>query len=159
MKFNTSKCVHVSFRKHAVTPCPSPFKMDDTEVTTADRRCHLGITLSPNLSFSDHITKTTSKYCSRVFLLCHLTRCLPAPTINLLYKCYVKPLLEYAVPVWLFAMSSTQSCTLDRLQATAARSYLMRKTRQLLTWTISKNVLNHLCEWESLQWRRQILPL
>ena len=41
----------------------------------------------------------------------------------------------------------------------AARSYLMCKTRQLPTWTTSKNVLNHLCEWESLKWRREILSL
>ena len=79
----------------------------------------------------------------------------------ILYKCYVRPLLEYAVPVWMFSVSArgTMSTTLDKLQATAARAYLNSKLKRRPDWTTSKEDLNVLSSWESLAWRRQILGL
>ena len=77
----------------------------------------------------------------------------------MIYKCYVRPLLEYAVPVWSFAVSHSDSLTLDRLQAVAARSYLLCKTRHPPEWETPKQILNRTCDWSSLKWRRQILSL
>ena len=61
--------------------------------------------------------------------LCYMSSLLPFPTIHLLYKCYVRPLLEYAIPIWMFSLSIPLSNTLDRLQATAARAYLASKLK------------------------------
>ena len=84
---------------------------------------------------------------------------LPFPTIHFLYKCYVRPLLEYAIPIWMFSLSNPLSNTLDRLRATAARAYLASKLKCQPDWMTPKEELNRLSSWESLAWRRQILSL
>ena len=84
---------------------------------------------------------------------------LPYSTVSILYKCYVRPLLEYAIPLWLFSLSSRESAVLDRLQATAARAYIRSKAKVKPNWDTSKEYLNSSCSWESLAWRRHILSL
>ena len=160
MTFNTSKCVHLPFQKYALAPGPSsPLTMNGVPIQKGDSHCHPGVTITPSLNFSDHIKSITHKFRSRVFLLRHMAHFLSASTVNLLYKCYVRPLLEYAVPVWSFAVSHSDSLTLDRLQAVAARSYLLCKTRHPPEWETPKQSLNRTCDWSSLKWRRQILSL
>ena len=160
MTFNTSKCVHLPFQKYALAPGPSsPLIMNGVPIQKGDSHCHLGVTITPSLNFSDHIKSITHKFRSRVFLLRHMAHFLSASTVSLLYKCYVRPLLEYAVPVWSFAVSHSDSLTLDRLQAVAARSYLLCKTRHPPEWETPKQILNRTCDWSSLKWRRQILSL
>ena len=75
------------------------------------------------------------------------------------YKCYVRPTVEYATPIWMFDLSAASTNKLDKLQASAARAYLFSKTRHFPDWMTSKDALNKLCDWESLLWRRQILGL
>ena len=133
--------------------------MAGTLLTQPSSHRHLGIILTPSLNLSPHIQHITSKFRGRVFLLNHMSNFLPFPAVNLLYKCYVRPLLEYAVPVWMFSVSATMSTTLDKLQATAARAYLNSKLKRRPDWTTSKEDLNVLSSWESLAWRRQILGL
>ena len=84
---------------------------------------------------------------------------LPASTISLLFKSYVRPTLEYACPVWMFCLTSCQKETLNTLQASAARAYLSAKNKRKVDWMTSKHILNQPSGWESLHWRRQILAL
>ena len=158
--FNANKCVHVPFcRPKSNPPDPRTVTMAGTLLTQPSSHRHLGIILTPSLNLSPHIQHITSKFRGRVFLLNHMSNFLPFPAVNLLYKCYVRPLLEYAVPVWMFSVSATMSTTLDKLQATAARAYLNSKLKRRPDWTTSKEDLNVLSSWESLAWRRQILGL
>ena len=158
--FNSSKCIHLPFCKpHASVDSDRVVRMEDVVLSQPATHRHLGLLLSPSLSFSAHILSITKKFRARVFLLRYMSSYLPHTTISLLYKCYVRPTLEYAVPMWTYSLSSSESSTLDKLQAAVARVYLRRKTKNPVDWSTSKHDLNVLCLWESLEWRRQILTL
>ena len=49
----------------------------------------------------------------------------------LLYKCYVRPVIEYSVVVWSFRLRSSDLTELDRVQARFARSYLRKRKIQI----------------------------
>ena len=58
---------------------------------------YLGVTISQNLSWSEHITSKANR--TKGFLQCNLHNC--TPTIkDRLYKAMVKPIIEYAAVVW-----------------------------------------------------------
>lgn len=159
--FNASKCSHMRFSKQRASKAVvvDQVRMKTHTLTQSTTHRHLGISLSPNLDLSPHIRNATHRFRGRVFLLCTMACLLPFSTVSLLYKCYVRPLLEYAVPVWFCSLTSSQSTILDRLQATMARAYLHSKLKHRPDWLTPKESLNYHCNWESLAWRRQILSL
>ena len=57
-----------------------------------------------------------------------------------MYKCYVRPTVEYATPVWMFDLSSVCVNKLDKLQAKAARAYLTSRNRNVPDWMTPKDV-------------------
>ena len=74
---------------------------------------HLVACLSSALDFSSYMRNVTSSFRGRVFLISQMCRpLLPLSALCLLYKCYVRPLLEYAVPVWSPHASCQQFSTL-----------------------------------------------
>ena len=79
----------------------------------------------------------------------------------LLYKCYVRPVVEYSVVVWSFRLRSSELTELDRVQARFARSYL-RKRKIRIDFSTSKQDLNkkaNIERFESLLYRRQFISL
>ena len=159
--FNASKCCHVPFRKPRQSAVSSSqlINIGSNSLSQPPTHMHLGVLLTPTLDLSTHVQQFTHKFRGRVFLLSTMARLLPFFTISLLYKAYVRPVLEYAVPIWMFALTTQQAAILDRLQATAARAFLFCKTKSRPNWMTPKQTLNELCNWESLAWRRQILSL
>ena len=159
-QLNIGKCTHIPFSPREQPPPDSHvLTIENTPLTCPSSHRHLGIVLTPSLSFSLHIDNITHKFRGRVFLLRNMSLFLPCSTISILFKSYVRPLLEYGIPVWMFSLSSIQSDTLDKLQATACRAYLLSKSKSQPSWTTPKHDLNSQCNWESLEWRRQILAL
>ena len=79
--FNPHKCVHMTFTssKSAVnTSRPSiSLNLHGTVLDQATEHCHLGITLTPILSFDRHVQTISTKFRARVFLLSHMSRLLP----------------------------------------------------------------------------------
>ena len=160
---NVSKCKHVPFSRPTVpaqvNTSSRVVTMAGSPLSRASEHRHLGVLLTPALNFDRHISSITNKYRSRVFLLCNMSAFLPSHVINLLYKCYVRPTLEYAIPIWFPSLSTLQCNKLTKLQATAARNYIFARDKARPDWLTPKKKLNALSRWESLQWRRQILAL
>jgi len=119
---------------------------------------HLGVLLTPTLDFSPHIKAITNKFRTRIILFSYMSRNIPQSALTILYKCFIRPTIEYAIPVWTFELNAAEKDTLDKLQARAARSYLAARGRPQ-DWLTPKVTLNELSNWDSLQWRRQILSL
>jgi len=119
---------------------------------------HLGIQLTPDLSFVSHISSITNKFRSRVIILSHMSKFIPPSALTILYKCFIRPTIEYAIPIWIFKLTSAEKDTLDKLQARAARSYL-HALQKPQDWMTAKDSLNVLAKWDSIHWRRQILSL
>ena len=118
--------------------------MDDILLDTPPSYRHLGVVLSPNLKFDSHVSGIINTFRGRVFLLRHMSGLIPCSTLSLMYKCYVRPTVEYATPVWMFDLSSVCVNKLDKLQATAARAYLTSRNRNVPDWMTPKDDLNPL---------------
>ena len=75
MTFNASKCVHLTIT-HKTLPFPSQYSISNHAIQQATSAKYLGVILTNNLSWSEHITKITNKANStRAFLQRNLSRC------------------------------------------------------------------------------------
>ena len=99
MFFNPDKSVFMRItRKH--NPITHNYTINDISIQEVSSTKYLGVTITNNLSWSTHITNITSKALSvKAFLQRNLKSC---PT-QIKLKCYnamIRPILEYANPVW-----------------------------------------------------------
>ena len=74
---------------------------------------------------------------------------------TLLFYIYidVRPMMEYACPVWHSSVSAVDALALERVQASVARAILAAD------WDTPKDILFRQLDWPSLRWRRTILSL
>ena len=105
-------------------PESSSVSMDNVLIGSGRSAKHLGVELSDGLKFHDHFHTIFRKFQQRVNLLCFMGRHLPSSHIALLYKSYVRPAIEYAIPVWSLRITSAQLESLDVLQAKGCRQLL-----------------------------------
>ena len=132
--------------------------MDSVPLSPQKNTKHLGVTLTANLDFTHHLSAITSRFSKRIALLCYMGRSLQADAIILLYKSYVRPAVEYAIPVWCFRITQAQITALDILQAKICRR-ILKSCHQNFEYDESKENLNKLCSLQSLKYRRQIISL
>ena len=132
--------------------------MDGTQIQAETSVKHLGVTLTGNLDFTAHYKTIFVKFKQRVNLLCYMGQFLPANVCLLLYKCYVRPTVEYAVPVWCFSLTVAQLSALDILQARVCRR-ILKSFNIPVDFHESKGNLNEMCHLQSLKYRRQYLSL
>ena len=66
-----------------------------------------------SLSFNDYFSKICKTFQQRVNLLCYMGKHLSASTIMLLYKSYVRPVVEYSITVWFCRLTAKQLSVLD----------------------------------------------
>ena len=78
---------------------------------------------------------------------------LPSDVIAKLYLHYVRPVLEYASPLWHSATPATTALAMERIQAGIARTVLWAD------WMTPKDQLLQQLAWPSLRWRRTVASL
>jgi len=99
MSFNPTKCVHLTITRKA-NPLPSCYSIGDSIIQQVNSTKYLGVTITSNLSWSEHIINITNKANStRAFLQRNLNRCQQSVK-SACYITYVRPILEYASTVW-----------------------------------------------------------
>ena len=101
LPLNDQKCeyMHIRRRKLAGNAFPE-YHIDGSTVKQTDVLKYLGVSITPDLDFTTHITNTTGK-ASKVLGL--LKRTMPRATASaksLAYKTVCRPTLEYASVVW-----------------------------------------------------------
>ena len=72
---------------------------------------------------------------------------------SILYVYSVRPVLEYASPVWHGSLWEEDTMSLERIQASVVRSLLQAD------WFIPKEELFRQLGWPALRWRREITSL
>ena len=80
----------------------------------------LGIVVDERIAFKSHIDYICSQLSKRVGLLSRLSYFVPKPTLNLVYKAIVQPLIDYGLPVYGFTYE-THTNRIQKLQNRAAR--------------------------------------
>ena len=83
------------FSAKRVKPHHPPVSLGGSPIPEADSHTHLGITLSRNLSWRDHITRITNKASQRISLLWRFKFKLSRKSLVKLYCTMIRPILEY----------------------------------------------------------------
>ena len=114
---------------------------------------YLGIIIDSHLTWKDHINETSSKANSaKAFLKRNIYQCSTTIKSNC-YKSFIRPILEYAAPVWC-PFQQTQIHQIERIQCNMARFVMNDYSR----YSSVTSMLNHL-SWPTLANRRAYLKL
>ena len=98
-KFSPAKCnVMLISRKREITA--EPLLLWDQQLPVVSTHKHLGLTISKDLTWNVHINSIVTKSLTRVNLLKRLKYILDRKTLDILYKSFIRPLLEYGSIVW-----------------------------------------------------------
>ena len=80
-------------------PSP-PISMGSVTVPQVDHHKHLGIHFNKSHTWTDHVNEVFSSCARRISMLRRLRRILPTAAIRRIYIGSLRPVAEYACPVW-----------------------------------------------------------
>lgn len=152
MKMNISKCESMTFSvKRNKIVHPTLF-FEDVPIREVRSHTHLGLTLSDNLSWKEHILAIHEKASKALNVFKGLKFKLNRSTLIVLYKSLIRPLMEYGDIIW-DGCSQEDSNILENIQYECARV-----VTGAIRGTSKANLLSELC-WEDLKIRRKIHKL
>ena len=100
MKFNPSKCSVLRVKRPRAKEIASDYQLKGVTLGQVTNSPYLGVSISENLEWGDHISKIASKANSTLgFLRRNLKGC-PSKLKEIAYFSMVRSLLEYSCPVW-----------------------------------------------------------
>ena len=149
MKFHPLKCYHLRITKKK-TPLDIQYEMLGHNLERVEHYPYLGVEISRDLSWTNHVKKVTSKANRALgFVRRNLSSC-PRPVKVQMYQALVRPHLEYAATAWdPYHMNNINS--LEMVQRRSARFVTGNYNRTPGTVT---RILSDL-QWPTLQRRRQ----
>ena len=146
MSFNPSKCetIHVTRKRN---PIVTPYILKNEELNVTTSACYLGVSISSDLGWNNHVTKTAAKGNRALGFVKRNVKTTSKLIKEKAYNTLVRPVLEYASSVWSPGQKGL-SDILETVQKRAAR-YVFNYSNSL----DSSSMLTHL-EWDSLEQRR-----
>jgi hypothetical protein len=124
-----------------------PLILNETPIKRVPHHKHLGLTLSNDLTWNNHIESITDKANRKLGLLRPLKYKLNRLSLEQIYKGFIRPVLEYGDIVW--HSPSLMLNALERVQLNAARIVIGATAR------CSTEGLYTETAWESLSSRRE----
>ena len=103
VKLNSEKCkdLRISFVKNEQF---APIVVDGKELERVTSAKLLGLTVSSNLTWNEHISDVIKKASKRLYLLVHLKRArVPRQDMSTFYTACIRSVLTYAAPVFFVA--------------------------------------------------------
>ena len=83
----------------------------------------LGVTISADLSWNAHVETIITKARKRVFIIYQLKRaCISQTDLIIIYVTVIRPVLEYACPVWHTSLANYLSNSIDAIQKKCMRT-------------------------------------
>ena len=133
LSFNAKKCkvMHLGPKNPHHTYSMSDPSGLQTEIAGTDEEKDLGVYLDPKLNFKTHIAKVISKANQIAGLVIRNFKHLDNQTFSTLYKALIRPILEYASPVW----SPQTKSELDRLEGVQRRATKAVKSLRKCTYS------------------------
>ena len=130
MSFNPDlnrQAQEVIFSRKLKKVCHLPLRFNIKNVSLASSQKHLGLTLDNRLTFYEHLTNVSSKISKTLRLLRKLKNVLPRPAVLKVYKCLIRPHLDYGGIIYNQAYSLSFHQKLEPIQYNAALMYFMQK--------------------------------
>jgi hypothetical protein len=141
-----TKFMHITLKKE-LSQITEPI-FDGQTLTQVNTHKHLGITLSSNLSWSDHISEAVKHAHNRLNMLSFLKYRLGRNTLLTMYQAFIRPILEYGNIVW---------CNLSNAESDLIES-VQRRAGRIISGAIIRtptNVVYNELGWETLAERRK----
>ncbi len=147
MSFNPSKChiIHISRKKK---PILNTYHLKGTDLEPVDNATYLGVSVSKDLSWHNHIKKVVAKGNRTLGFIKRNIRTFTNSIKMLAYKSLVRPTLEYASSVWSPHQKELVN-SIEMVQRRAARYVLHMYQR-----TESVTEMLKILEWDTLDQRR-----
>ena len=149
--FNASKSKDMIFSNKQLFNSP-PIVFNNTFVKRVAEHKHLGLWLSPSLSWSKHVHETCLKASRKLYVL-RSVKFLNRRTLDMLYKIQIRSCIDYMLPVYYHTLKTTEKARLDQVQY---RAGLLASSTLYFT---SKDKLNIELGWETLSDRADFLGL
>ena len=99
--------------------CHPPLRFSNN-VSVASSQKHLGLTLDNRLTFDEHLTNVSNKISKTIGLLHKLQNILPRPALLTIYKCFIRPHLDYGDIIYDQAYNLSFHQKLEPIQYNAA---------------------------------------
>lgn len=145
---NPNKTKSILFTRKRTHIMNQDIKYNNNTIAQEKTHTHLGITLSSDATWGDHISRVYEKAALRLNILRMLKYDLDRKSLSRFYLSYIRPILEYGNIIW-DACTQQQSNLLESIQLDAARiiTGLRRGT--------SHSILYAELGWSSLTERRK----
>ena len=120
MKLNLTKTKEMIIDFHKEKADPPPIKLDNITIDRVTSIKLLGVYISSDLTWNLHISHIISKGAQRLYLLSQLRRSgISDHDLVQVYQTLVRPILEYACPVWHTCLPKYQHEDIERIQRRA----------------------------------------
>ena len=98
MNFNldpNKQAQKVIFSRKLKKVCHPPLYFNNNNVSQTSSQKHLGLTLDNRLTFDEHLINVSNKISKTIGLLRKLQNILPMTALLTIYKCFIRPHLDY----------------------------------------------------------------
>ena len=99
---------------------PLPLTFDGHQLQQVPHHKHLGLIISEDLSWKDHIDSITSNANKKLNILAHLKHILDRKTLRIMYESFIRPSLEYGSIIYCNE-TDLEKDSLEKVQRRAAR--------------------------------------
>ena len=123
MSFNPDPKKHaqeVIFSRKLKKICHPPLCFKNNKVSQASSQKHLGLKLDNRLTFDEHLRNVSNKTSKTIGLLRKLQNILPRPALLTIYKCFIRPHLDYGDIIYDQAYNLSFHQKLESIQYNAA---------------------------------------
>ena len=120
-----------SHRKHQLTPSSMQAVQSSSlgTIPIAEKTRHLGVILTDSLTWSPHVRDILNRVGYKAFSLKRLAyRCRADGFVRHMFMTVVRPILEYASPIW-DSRTKADALALERLQLSVARAIVKKGRR------------------------------
>lgn len=117
MRLNKKKTkqMAISFKRSS-DPIPE-LRIDGIDIEHVSTFKLLGVHISNDMSWNEHVDQITKKANKRIFYLRHLKRAgLSTEDLIMYYQTVIRPILEYASPVWHFGLTNELTKIIEQSQ-------------------------------------------
>jgi len=134
MEFNSSKCqvIHVTKRKHRF---PTHYTLPGVQLESVSSAKYLGVDISNDLSWDNHINRSTRKANQTLGFLSRNLKVKSEPIKSVAYQTLVWPQLEYASEVW----SPNTQTYIDQIEMVQRRAARWIKSDYRRTSSVTDN--------------------
>ncbi|OWF50811.1 RNA-directed DNA polymerase from transposon BS [Mizuhopecten yessoensis] len=120
VNFNPSKTETLLISRKTIKPFHPPLNMNNTNISEVATHKHLGIFLSGNGHWNEHISYLISKISPKINILRKFKFSLDRYSLQTMYYTLIRPILDYGDILW-DCLTKAQSELLENLQLEAAR--------------------------------------